>query len=953
MAGDSRFSSLDGPPPETASPPPVPCRGHPYHVPSDARPAAPRSGGAGVGSGEDRRQPGGLGGALKEWRRELLRRRCRDEEAVPSWPLRPPSVGDTGLRFESAACLPLRLSADDDPPDCSSPPTSPGSPRPRPATPRSLSLAAQQQLQQQQQQLQQQQQQQQPGRGRAKWPRVVYKCGAAIEPGVADEVAAWEQSLPEAEDCSGCGLTFDAAFESGNLKSAIRIDEREYELEIREDFGTQRYSQWFHFSVGGLQQGASYTFRIINLVKPRSLFGEGLRPLCRYCTCSAERLSEPADDAVRCECSWCRVGTDISYSANKLLQPKKGKKAKQKNFFTLSFTFVPLWPKQGAPQRWFFARCFPYSWTDLQRYLRSLAASRACLRRKVLCDTLAGNACDVLTITAPAALPGELERRPVVVFSARVHPGETMSSWVMQGLLDFIVGDSAEARQLRQMYVFTVVPMLNPDGVIAGNFRCSLFPSDLNRIWRHPDPEYHPTIHHLKALIERLAKSGREVRLFVDFHGHTRKRDAFVYGVAEGESEDGRLFPRLLQEVAPTAFMYTSSSFKVEWSKRGTGRVVMWRELGVPLSYTMETSFAGPSHRGTVGPHHFTETSLMKLGKDVGVALWRYSQPDGPTRAKELIAADGQTADESSSDGSTSLVASEDGEQQVKAARGGRLQRLRRSASSGAWRRRRSSEESVMFRAISSFTCSARSKVDTRWEARARRCQSASPTRVTSPEPAAALPPRDRDRSRGRKRKPLRGGLRCAERAQARERAQAQTDTGTPAPMPLSPLRRELPAKDLLPKELLPKDTPPAELPPRDLPSRQLAKEPVSDAAPRPAPEPASGDSVPSRPPPEPFRRPLSPAAVGPLPARSPVPGPLTHVRATALTPVVASSPSVGSPVRRDMSRPRTGSGGSGSGGGCGGGGGGGVDARRAAPLRRNPPAMSICTIAVGPVPPA
>lgn len=59
-----------------------------------------------------------------------------------------------------------------------------------------------------------------------------------------------------------------------------------------------------------------------------------------------------------------------------------------------------------------------------------------------------------------------------VVISARVHPGETPASWMMRGMLDFITGDSAEARLLRSLFVFKIVPMLNPDGVAYGNNRC-------------------------------------------------------------------------------------------------------------------------------------------------------------------------------------------------------------------------------------------------------------------------------------------------------------------------------------------------------------------------------------------------------------------------------------------------------------------------------------------------
>ena len=68
-----------------------------------------------------------------------------------------------------------------------------------------------------------------------------------------------------------------------------------------------------------------------------------------------------------------------------------------------------------------------------------------------------------------------------IIVCARVHPGESNSSFIMQGFLDFITGSSTEAIDLRKRIVFKIVPMINPDGVIAGNYRGSLSGNDLNR----------------------------------------------------------------------------------------------------------------------------------------------------------------------------------------------------------------------------------------------------------------------------------------------------------------------------------------------------------------------------------------------------------------------------------------------------------------------------------------
>jgi hypothetical protein len=61
------------------------------------------------------------------------------------------------------------------------------------------------------------------------------------------------------------------------------------------------------------------------------------------------------------------------------------------------------------------------------------------LRRRKLCDTLAGNACDLITITSFCSDPAALKARRAVVITARVHPGESNASWVMKARWDHVV----------------------------------------------------------------------------------------------------------------------------------------------------------------------------------------------------------------------------------------------------------------------------------------------------------------------------------------------------------------------------------------------------------------------------------------------------------------------------------------------------------------------------------
>ena len=63
--------------------------------------------------------------------------------------------------------------------------------------------------------------------------------------------------------------------------------------------------------------------------------------------------------------------------------------------------------------------------------------------------------------------------------------------------------------------------MLNPDGVIVGNARCSLAGRDLNRQYKSVIKEAFPPVFHVKTLIRRLMEEGSVV-FYCDLHAHSR-----------------------------------------------------------------------------------------------------------------------------------------------------------------------------------------------------------------------------------------------------------------------------------------------------------------------------------------------------------------------------------------------------------------------------------------------
>lgn len=96
------------------------------------------------------------------------------------------------------------------------------------------------------------------------------------------------------------------------------------------------------------------------------------------------------------------------------------------------------------------------------------------------------------------------ETKKQIVVCARVHPGESNSSYMMQGFIKYLLGNSLQARELRKRCVFNIIPMTNPDGVIVGNYRTNMAGNDLNRKYLNPDEKLHPTVVAIKRLVSQL-----------------------------------------------------------------------------------------------------------------------------------------------------------------------------------------------------------------------------------------------------------------------------------------------------------------------------------------------------------------------------------------------------------------------------------------------------------------
>ncbi|XP_069742605.1 cytosolic carboxypeptidase-like protein 5 isoform X3 [Narcine bancroftii] len=295
---------------------------------------------------------------------------------------------------------------------------------------------------------------------------------------------------------------------SGNFGNAISIPDYEFNVWTKPDCAGTEFENsnrsWFYFSVKGGIPSKVIKINIMNMNKQSKLYSQGMAPFVRTLP------GRPR---------WERVRDRPTYEM-------------VESQFILSFMHRFL-DYRGATT--YFAFCFPFTYAECQEMLMQLdekfeyckhltlssPADTIYYHREPLCYSLDNLHVDLITITSCHGMmvaceprleklfPDHSTSRPrlfsgkqVFFLSSRVHPGETPSSFVFNGFLEFILRtDDLRAQMLRQMFVFKLIPMLNPDGVVRGHYRTDSRGVNLNRLYMDPDFNLHPSIYAARAVI--------------------------------------------------------------------------------------------------------------------------------------------------------------------------------------------------------------------------------------------------------------------------------------------------------------------------------------------------------------------------------------------------------------------------------------------------------------------
>ena len=119
----------------------------------------------------------------------------------------------------------------------------------------------------------------------------------------------------------------------------------------------------------------------------------------------------------------------------------------------------------------------------------------------------------------------------------------------------------------------------------------------------------HPTIYWTKLLLQSLAAKGKCPYVYCDFHGHSRKKMIFMYGCQGADDTDAvQDLPKAINQLSP-AFSFKNCSFSIGGAeKQGCARVVVYQQVGVTNSYTLESTYCG-FDKGCVRVNYYPPTT--------------------------------------------------------------------------------------------------------------------------------------------------------------------------------------------------------------------------------------------------------------------------------------------------------------------------------------------------------
>ncbi|MCF8360019.1 MAG: hypothetical protein K9H26_14775 [Prolixibacteraceae bacterium] len=296
--------------------------------------------------------------------------------------------------------------------------------------------------------------------------------------------------------------------------------------------------------------------------------------------------------------------------------------------------------KQSEQKRVWISRFYPYTFTDLENYLESIQGSPY-LDIQVQGYSQQGKPVYLLKITDPLIPVTDKER---IFMHARTHPAETPPSFMLEGLINFLLSGEAAAYEMLAGFEFYIFPMQNVDGVTAGNYRSTPKSENLEVMWYYNSnnplvltsdaPVEVGIVHQVAAGL--MADGGPPVSIALNLHASNSEPDIRPFffphfgseaqGYAPGEAS---LWNKQLRFISCLS-AHTGADMLEPLPEEGGSSFATktypeswwWANFNEEvMAMTMELTYGRAGH----APRWVEPNNFRKLGVDLALAIRDYS----------------------------------------------------------------------------------------------------------------------------------------------------------------------------------------------------------------------------------------------------------------------------------------------------------------------------------------
>ena len=284
-------------------------------------------------------------------------------------------------------------------------------------------------------------------------------------------------------------LTIEAGFEGASVR-VLEIDDDARSVSFAPGGDPVRgWPCWWYFRVDGIAPKETITLRL------------------RGSTATVKKQTPLA-------ASWAMPArATFSIDGETWRHTEKGQRQEKWMIYTLKPNSASVFVAWGPP----------YTVSTAAKFVRDMSKKYSYATAAELCRSREGRPVPMLHVREGERTQ---EQRFGVWIQARQHAWESGSSWVTQGLGEWLLKDAKEAAWLRQHAEIFVIPVMDVDNTATGNGGKNAIPHDHNRDWS-PQPHWNEIIA-AQRMIHGLIDEGR-LDVFLDLHNPAPSDPTFFY----------------------------------------------------------------------------------------------------------------------------------------------------------------------------------------------------------------------------------------------------------------------------------------------------------------------------------------------------------------------------------------------------------------------------------------